>query len=249
MKGVFPVGSRSKPEKSISLYIRVKDTIIKQIQEKKWKPNAMIPTENELMKEFDVSRTTIRQAISILVQEGILERQQGKGTIVKPQLFVGSLSKLKGFAEEAREKGMEPSSKLLVVTMSRDFPYEKSVLQVPMDEEILVIERLRFANQTPIAIERSFWPKKIGELLICRDLNDSTFYEILEENNIFLKHAKEKITAVNATLFEADLLGIRGGQAMLKMERLSFGNEDQPIEFTTTKFSSETYTYHIDLMR
>jgi len=249
MKGVYLVGSRSKPTKSISLYIRVKDAIIKQIQEKKWKPNAMIPTENELMLEFDVSRTTIRQAVSLLVQEGILERQQGKGTIVKPQLFVGSLSKLKGFAEEAREKGMIPSSKVLVVTSSGDFPYEKSILQVPMGEKIFVIERLRFANQTPIAIERSFWPGDIGELLSSQDLNDSTFYEILEENNIFLKHAKERISAVNATLFEADLLGIRGGQAMLKMERLSFGNGDRPIEFTTTKFSSEKYKYHIELMR
>ncbi len=242
------MGSRSKPTKNLSLYIRVKDRIIQQIQEKKWKANSMIPTESELMEEFDVSRTTIRQAISILVQEGILERRQGKGTIIKPQLFVGTLSKLKGFAEEAKENGMIPSSKLLSVTMSRDFPYEKSILQVPKGEEICLIERLRFVNQLPIAIERSFWPKEIGELLSSRDLNDSTFYEILEENHIFLKHASEKISAVNATLSEADLLGIRGGQAMLKMERLSFGNGDRPIELTTTKFS-EKYKYHMELMR
>lgn len=235
--------------KNISLYIRVKDAIIKQIQEKKWNPNAMIPTENELMVEFNVSRTTIRQAVSILVQEGILEKKQGRGTIVRPQLFVGSLAKLKGFAEEAREKGMIPSSKLLLVNTSNEFPYEKSMLQVPMDEEIFVIERLRFANQTPIAIERSFWPREIGKLLASKDLDRSTFYEILEENNIFLKHAKEKITAINATLFEADLLGIRGGQALLEMERISFGNGDRPIEFTITKFSSEKYQYNIELIR
>ncbi|OLS35440.1 GntR family transcriptional regulator [Bacillus sp. MRMR6] len=243
------MGSSFEPDKSISLYVQVKDTIIKRIQEKEWIPNTMIPTENELMAEFNVSRTTIRQAISILVQEGILEKKQGKGTIVKPQLFIGSLGKLKGFAEEVMEIGMVPASKLLVVKTCSDLHYEKSMLKVPMEEEIVVIERLRFADQTPIAIERSCWPDDIGKMLIHQDLNRATFYEILEKNNITLKHANEKITSINATILEADLLGIRGGQALLVMERISYGNEERPIEFTTTKFCSEKYQYQIELFR
>lgn len=243
------MGSSFEPAKSSSLYIQIKDTIIKRIQDKEWIPNAMIPTENELMVEFNVSRTTVRQAISILVQEGILEKKQGKGTIVKPQLFIGSLGKLKGFAEELIEIGRIPGSKLLVVQTGSDLHYEKSMLKVPMEEEIVVIERLRFADQTPIAIERSCWPYSIGKMLINQDLNQATFYEILEENNITLKHAKEKITSINATLFEADLLGIRGGQALLVMERLSYGDGEKPIEFTTTKFCSDKYQYNIELFR
>ncbi|MBD1381568.1 GntR family transcriptional regulator [Bacillus sp. IB182487] len=223
--------------------------MIKRIQEKEWPANSMIPTENELMAEFNVSRTTIRQAVSILVQEGILEKKQGKGTIIKPSVFVGSLGKLKGFAEEAIENGIYPSSKLLFVKTSNNLKYESSMLKLPKEEEIVVIERLRFANQTPIAIERSCWPYCIGKMLIDQDLNGATFYEILEGNGITLKHAKEKITAINATLLEADLLGIRGGQALLQMERLSYGNEDRPIEYTTTKFCSDKYHYNIELMR
>lgn len=237
------------PTKSTSLYLQVKDTMIKRIQEKEWAPYAMIPTENELMIEFNVSRTTIRQAVSILVQEGILEKKQGKGTIVKPQVFVGSLGKLKGFAEEAMENGIVPSSKLLSVKTSRDFNKEKSLLHVPMEDEIVVIERLRFANQTPVAIERTCWPYHIGSVLLYQDLDGANFYDILEEQNIILKTANEKIKAINATLFEADLLGIRGGQALLQMERLSFGQENKPIEFTTTKFCSDKYQYFIELMR
>lgn len=243
------MGSSFEPTKNSSLYIQVKDSIIKRIQEKVWSPHSMIPTENELMVEFNVSRTTIRQAVSILVQEGILEKKQGKGTIVKPKVFVGTLGKLKGFAEEALENGIIPSSKLLLVKTSKDLNYEKSVLKVPKEEEIVVIERLRFANQTPIAIERSCWPYDIGKLLIDQDLNGATFYEILEENHIILKHAIEKITSINATLLEADLLGIRGGQALLEMERLSFGSENRLIEFTTTKFRSDKYQYNIELAR
>jgi GntR family transcriptional regulator len=243
------VASSFEPAKSTSLYLQVKDTMIKRIQEKEWAPYSMIPTENELMIEFNVSRTTIRQAVSILVQEGILEKKQGKGTIVKPQVFVGSLGKLKGFAEEALENGIIPSSKLLFVKTSRDFSKEKSLLDVPMEDEIVVIERLRLANQTPVAIERTCWPYSIGKMLLYQDLDVANFYDILEEQNIILKTANEKIKAINATLLEADLLGIRGGQALLQMERLSFGQENKPIEYTTTKFCSDKYQYFIELMR
>ncbi|KKI93694.1 GntR family transcriptional regulator [Bacillus sp. SA1-12] len=223
--------------------------MIKRIQEKEWTPNSMIPTENELMIEFNVSRTTIRQAVSILVQEGILEKKQGKGTIVKPQVFVGSLGKLKGFAEEALENGIIPSSKMLSVKTSRDFYKEKTFLHVPMEDEIVVIERLRFANQAPVAIERTCWPYHIGRILLNEDLNCANFYDILAKENIVLETANEKIKAINASLVDADLLGIRGGQALLQMERLSFGQENKPIEFTTTKFCSDKYHYFIELMR
>ena len=69
--------------KNMSLYLQVKDILIKRIQEKIWATGTLIPTEQELMDEFNVSRTTIRQAISILVQDGLLEKKQGKGTRIQ----------------------------------------------------------------------------------------------------------------------------------------------------------------------
>ncbi|APH03435.1 GntR family transcriptional regulator [Bacillus weihaiensis] len=237
------------PEKPSALYVKVKDEMLQRIQSNTWKPYSMIPTEVELMQEFQVSRTTIRQAVSILVQEGILNRKQGKGTIVKPHKFIGTLGKLKGFAEEAMEKGMTPSSKVLRVNISTDFEVERTRLNLPKGVKICVIERLRFADSMPIAIERSSWPYSIGQYLLQHDLNGATFYDILQKNGVELQTAKEKITAINATIDEADLLGIRGGQALLRMERLSFTSQGHPIEYTTTKFCSDKYQYYIDLKR
>lgn len=236
------------PNRNIALYLQVKDILIKRIQEKVWAPNTLIPTEQELMDEFNVSRTTLRQAISILVQDGLLEKRQGKGTIVKSQQLTGN-GRLKGFAEEVAEKGLTPNSKLLRAEFKTDLYHEKSMLNIPEDEEVLVIERIRFADQIPIAIERTCWPSHIGKLFINEDLDSAKFYELLENNDIILKRAKEKISAINATLFEADLLGIRGGEAMLETERLSFGLDDRPIEFSTIKFRSDKYHYNIELTR
>ncbi|MCM3571002.1 GntR family transcriptional regulator [Neobacillus mesonae] len=231
------------------LYIQVKNVLIDRIQNQIWLPNSLIPTEQELMEEFEVSRTTIREAISILVHEGILEKKQGKGTIVKTARLVGDLGKLKGFAEEVMEKGLIPFAQLIRAEFNNKMFYEKSILEVQKNENILVIERIRLADDIPIALERTCWPEEIGKLLMMHDLNGAKFYEILENNNIFLKHADERISAINATINEADFLGIRAGEALLEMSRLSFGFNDRPIEYNVTKYRSDQYHYDIKLDR
>lgn len=237
------------PNKNVSLYLQVKDTLLKYIQNQTWRAHTLIPTEQELMELFNVSRTTIRQAITMLVQEGLLEKRQGKGTIVLPMKLVGNLGRLRGFAEEVMERGLIPRSQLIRAEFISMLSFEKSMLQIPDNESVLLIERIRFANDTPIAIERSCWPEKIGQVLMKYDLNSAKYYEILESNNVFLKKAKEKISAINATLHEADLLGIRGGEALLEMTRLSYGIDGLPMEFTRTKFRSDQYSYDIELTR
>jgi GntR family transcriptional regulator len=232
-----------------ALYLQVKDHLIEKIQQQVWRPNHLIPTEQELMKQFGVSRTTIRQAINMLVADGLLEKRQGKGTVVKPQQLVGSLRRLKGFAEEVMEKGQVPHSKVLRAEFSDSLFLEKKKLGLDEDEKVLVIERIRFADDVPIALERSCWPESIGKLLMKHNLDTAKFYSILEEGNILLKRAEEKISAINATTAEADVLGIRAGEALLEMTRLSFGLNDKPIEYTKTRYRSDQYHYDIELRR
>lgn len=241
--------TKLKHDSPAPLYHQVKDILIARISEGIWKPGDLIPTETELMKEFDVSRTTIRQAITVMVQEGLLEKQQGKGTTIKSLKLTGSLGRLTGFAEEIMERGFVPKSKLIKAEFRDDLFVQKKKLQIPDDEEILCIRRIRFANDEPIALEKTSWPKHIGEVLMKHDLDGAKFYQILEENNIFLKRAAETISAVNATPYEADLLGVSPGTALLEMNRLSYGVEDKPIEFTQTKFRSDLYQYNVDLHR
>ncbi|WP_077328912.1 GntR family transcriptional regulator [Virgibacillus siamensis] len=232
-----------------ALYLQIKEILVKRIQEGVWGEHSLIPTERELMKEFDVSRTTIRQAISILVQTGLLEKTQGRGTVVKSQKLVGQLGSLKGFAEEVVEKGQCPKSKLLRVVFNHQLFTEKAMLDIKEDASVLLIERIRFADEIPIAFERTCWPDKIGKILMQYDLDEAHYYEILEEHNIYLTKASEKIYAINATQFEGDLLGIRPGEAMLEMHRLSIGMDGLPIEYTKTKYRSDQYHYNIELSR
>jgi len=155
-----------KQNKNEALYLQIKDILVKRIQDGVWEEHSLIPTERELMKEFDVSRTTIRQAISILVQTGLVEKTQGRGTIVKPQKLIGRLGRLKGFAEEVVEKGQIPNSKLIRAEFKDQLFTEKAMLEVHEDESVLLVERVRFADDTPIALERTCWPHEIGSILM-----------------------------------------------------------------------------------
>lgn len=231
------------------MYLQLKEVFIDRIQNGDWKPDKLIPTEQELMKEFNVSRTTIRQAVSILVQEGMVEKKQGRGTIVKSRKLSGNLTQLKGFAEEVLERGQTPRSRLIRAEFKYNLYHEMSMLDVKDDQPILLIERIRFADEMPVALERTCWPKDIGDILIKYDLDEARYYEILEKYNVYLNRAKEKISAINATINEADELGIRAGEALLEMTRLSFGVNDRPIEYTKTKYRHDQYHYSFELKR
>ncbi|WP_080876017.1 GntR family transcriptional regulator [Oceanobacillus timonensis] len=241
--------SRIEPNKGEALYLQVKNELYKRIQSGLWKADTLIPTEQDLISEFDVSRTTIRQAINLLVQDNLLEKKQGKGTVVRPQNLVGHLGKLKGFTEEARERGQIPKAKVLRSEFKSTFFFEKDMLDIPEEEPILLVERIRLADDVPIAIERSCWPKDIGELLQTHNLNEAHYYEILEQHHVYLKRAKETIRAINATMDEADYLGIRPGEALLEMTKVSYGMDDRPIEYTKTRYRSDKYQYSIELKR
>lgn len=234
---------------ALPLYQQVKNVLVQRIQNKNWTPGELIPTEVELIQEFGVSRTTIRQAIMSLVQDELLEKRQGIGTIVKSQKLVGKLGRLAGFAEEAVVKGYQIDSKLLRTEIHDNLYFEKKILQLNEDDKVLVIERIRYANYEPIAYERTCWPIKIGNVFLGYDLNRAKYYQILEDEGIFLKKAHETIIAVNATIYEAGLLGVSGGEALLEMTRIAFGIDDQPIEYTRTKYRSDRYHYDIDLHR
>lgn len=233
-----------------ALYLQVKNVIAKRIKDGVWKANMAIPTEVELIEEFQVSRTTIRQAISLLVQEGVLEKRQGKGTFVKSHELIEQLGHLTGFAEESIKRGFKPGSRLIKWEIKENLMYEKSLLnRLKEEEKILVIERVRFMDHIPVAVERTYWPEEIGNIHLKEDLNTVNYYEVLEKNEILLKKAKQQISAVNASVYDAELLGIEPGTALLEMTRVSYGIDGKPIEYAKTRYRTDYYKYNITLKR
>ncbi len=233
----------------IPLYHQLKEIFDHKLASGEWSPGVLIPTEQELIDLYGVSRTTVRQAVVALVQEGKLEKKQGKGTLVCQPRMEERLGKLTGFTEEMARKGILPGAKLVEARTEPASGTVKEKLLQGADGMVLYIKRIRLADGTPVAIERTYWPLEIGRLFDGEDLEEVAFYEVLERHGIRLRDADEGISARAAGKRDALMLGIAERDPLLRMERLSYADSGQPIEFTRTDYRSDRYTYRVHLQR
>lgn len=230
----------------VPLHLQLKDVIEKEIKDGIYKEK--IPSERDLMDRFSVSRTTVREAISHLVQDGILEKVHGKGTFIsqKPPIHEW-LDSLNSLTHTVKKMGMVPGSKLLHCEISTEPNHVADLLQV---DSFYIIERLRTADSTPIAIERHFYSKEIGMMLAQYDLETSTIYDLLEnELGIELVEAEQFISCKEVTIEDAHRLEVPVGSSVLSVERLITNSHGEPIEYYTSYFRPDMYVFRLKTKR
>jgi GntR family transcriptional regulator len=210
--------------------------------------NGKMPTESELMDRFNVSRITVRSALQNLVDQGILHRERGKGTFLKTNSVENWSGKLLGFSESIAAAGYAPGAKVLKHGKAPQAPHY--VRQKMLEMSLWELRRLRYADETTIAIEHSWFPEDIGEFFDRRDLSKLVTYKLLEsEYGIFLNSGKQTVSAVNANEEEAELLGVEPGTALLFIERLIYSSEQRPIEFLESVYRPDYFQYSVQLQR
>lgn len=230
----------------IPYHVQIREVLAEEIKNGKYKEK--IPSERELMERFSVSRATIREAVSHLVKEGVLEKVHGKGTFIlqKPPVHEW-LDSLNSLTETVKKMGMIPGSKLLKNGMVKEPSYIKEFLKT---ESMYFVERLRTADEIPIAIERHYYPEAIGHLLETYDLDRSTIYDLLElELKIELAEAEQLISCKEATAKDAKHLGISSGSSILYVERLITDRSGEPVEYYKGCFRPDMYVFRIKTKR
>ncbi|WP_010647918.1 GntR family transcriptional regulator [Oceanobacillus massiliensis] len=228
----------------IPLHVQISNLLEKDIQKGAYEEK--IPSERELMDMFSVSRTTVREAVANLVNEGKLQKVHGKGTFISKQAPIQEwLTSLNSFTDTVKKMGMMPSSKLLFSgrTVNRLDVYEQY-------NEIFLIERLRFANRLPVAIERHYYPVEIGEKLANFDLNTATIYDLLEnELHISLLEAEQSISSVLINEKDSVNLGITSSSNVLSAERKIYGRYGKVVEFYEGLYRPDMYIFRIKTKR
>jgi GntR family transcriptional regulator len=197
------------------------------------------------METFSVSRTTVREAVSCLVREGLLEKIHGKGTFVTDATVNEWLGTIRSLTETVESMGMRPGIRLLSHGL-RDDPEIASILGL---KQYYGIERLRFADDLPIAIERDNYPVEIGRKLATYDLNKVTLYSVLEENGVVLHTAEQRITATLPSEADAELLGISHNTCVLTVERVTYDPAGNPIEHYLSTFRADRFAFCVRLYR
>jgi GntR family transcriptional regulator len=220
-------------ESGIPLYYQIKELIRENIDSGEWKSGDKIPNELDMANSFKVSRSTIRQAILDLVNEGILTRKKGVGTFVAMPKFEGNFINLT-YPDELGTKHTPISMKVIDGGSLKLKP-----LQLTNDEKVYEIIRLRFFNEEPAAIETSYIPVKYAPGLLDHNLEGRLFDLIISQYNIQLTRYKNYIEPVLLDLYEADVLEVDQSQPALKITKLWMTPQGTPTVLNISVFRGD----------
>ena len=207
---------------------------------------SQLPPERELAEIAEVSRVTVRKAVAQLVEDSLLEQRRGAGTFVRapnPKME-HSLSALMSFTEYMRQRGKTSTSLILQRVIAPPSPDEQIALGLSGSEALSRVERLRFADDVPMALERSSLPR---DILPDPEMVDVSLYDILRARNMAPTRAVQRITAVNLGGEDARLLNLNDGAAVLRIDRTAYLPSGRPIEFTRGLYRSDIYDFIAEL--
>lgn len=202
-------------------------------------PGASVPTERDLAATIHTSRTTVRQALSELVNEGRLIRRQGSGTFVAEPKLTWPLD-LGGFTKQIAASGLTASSEVLGTKRLKATPELAPLLGVELRAPLYRIDRLRLADGSPIAVEISWFDALRFPGLTRLVRSGRSLHALLVERfGVAIDHGDESIETAPATPREAVPLRMDVGSPMLVVIRRNFDADDRPIELGRTWFRGD----------
>jgi len=236
----------------VPLYYQIKEQIRGLILSGKLQPGDMIPTEEILSDQLQISRMTVRHALGDLAREGLLTRKRAIGTIVaSPRqdlpLFV---NRLVGLTEDMSEKGMSVASQVLLHEQ-QDANFEiRQFLELQPHEPVVLIRRLRSTNNFPLVIENTYHPLKRFPDLLEMDFTNQSIYRFLQERYQTKVHqAQDSFVAGVADADEAKLLEIDDGTPVMRYQRIGIDSNGVPIEFTQSIYRADRFRFVVNFSR
>lgn len=230
----------------IPLYLQLMDILIEKIN-KSLEENEQLLSEREICEIYDVSRTTVRQALDELERDGYIYKVHGKGTFVAPKRVNQDLVSFYSFTEEMKKIGKEPSSQIVGFEIIQSG--EKLARKFNVSEEDLIykIIRIRKADNVPMMYEITYLPFTRFEGLSKDQLEGRPMYDVLtEEYNTKLTFAEEYFEPILTNKLESIYLEIHEGAPSLKIERYTYENS-KLIEYTIGIARGDKFKYRVQL--
>ena len=226
-------------------YIKIHDQIKKDIDEGIWEIGERLPSERDLAETFEVSRMTLRQAITLLVEEGVLERRVGSGTYVASTRVQEKMRGTTSFTEIMKSQGKIPSSQL--ISYRRTLPSEREVekLGIHKTENIIRMERVRYADDIPVVYEVASIPEKFIKNFKKEEVT-SHFFQTLQEHGYKIGKSQQTIYARLAKEKIAKYLGIPRGHAILGLTQVSYFDDGTAFEYVKSQYVGERFEFYLE---
>lgn len=231
----------------IPLYFQLKTLILSEIKSGHYKSGDMIPTEKEISDAFQISRTTVRQAITELVQEGWLYRVKSKGTFVsQPKINQDFIKKLESFNDQILRSGMTPSTELLECKTVKAKSDVARHLQVEENTAVIYLHRKRLADGEPIVTIETYLPYDDCSFILSHDLEQERLYHILSANpETTVFRVERQVEAVEAKTADINLLGIKRGKPIQSFVSVGYNALSKPIEYSVARYRGDRSRFEI----
>jgi len=238
-KGLF----RPLDKKSFEpLYAQIQSRLKELIRTGEIGVNDSLPGEAELSRIFGISRMTARHALQGLTNEGLTYRERGRGTFVSPPKVEKEITHLLGFSAQIRLLGMKASTRVLASAVIPAEPSIAESLELSVHDEVLRLQRLRLADDEPIAIEEVWIPRSRFPGVEEIDFGKHSLYETLRDRyGVRIGSSRETIGARGATAEEARLLRIAPRSSLLEVSRTLLDVEGQPMEVAHSLYRGDRY--------
>lgn len=240
----------AQPVSRLPLYAQVEEALAAQIADGTYSVGAQLPPEDELIRLFGVSRTTVRTTINNLVRQGLLEIRRGRGTFVSSPRIVQDLSGLTGFVEDMEALGRTASARVLE---RRIVPANSLVsvhLCVPEGADVVRIRRVRLSNGSPLSLDDTFLPEPLGRRVMADDLSRHPIFTLLEERyGTPLIEAEIVFESMVADAEIADALDIELGGPLFVIERTSYTTGGRPVDYERLHYRGDQIRFRTRLIR
>jgi GntR family transcriptional regulator len=240
--------ARLKRNHPLPLYVQLLETLRTDIMSRRLQPHQQLPSERELGDRFHVSRMTVRQALADLARDGFIYTRVGKGTFVSEPKINQQLKTLTGFSQDMTSRGNQPSSRVLEAKLERATDSIADALHIAAGTQVVLLSRVRLSDNVPLAIETVHLPHSLCPNLLRHNFAVESLYHVLEHEYGFrLTRAEQTIEAALCSAHEATLLQLTLPAPVLVMERLTFTDQDLPIEHVHSVYRGDRYKFHSTL--
>lgn len=229
-------GRRSAPAR------RVRDIVRARIRSGVY-GDRPLPSESQLAADFGTSRNIVRDALSLLRDEGLIDRVPGAGTFVVSDKAVQGLDRLRGLAETFETGNDRVVNRVLLAEVVPATPIVAERLELVPATPVVALERVRYLDGAPLSLDASYLTADVGTPLLQMDLTSSDVFGLLEAGlGLPLGSAAVSIEAIAADPTVAGLLGVRAGAPLLFQERLTYTDSGRPIDLEYVRYRGDRFS-------
>lgn len=235
-----------KSRGSSPLYSQIEDILLKELESGLFSPGDIFYSEKEIMECFQVSRITVRQAVSSLAQKGFLEPQRGVGAVVKGLKIGESLEGIVSFSDEMKSHGILMETSFVSIEV-RDIEEDLGGRLDGSGRKAYYLERVRNASSSPIVFSKTYLSSCFS-LSLDRECYKHSLYDFLRrEKNIVVLRARDTLEAILASEEVASRLDIKVASPVFKRTRASYSQDGRQIEYSVSYYPGSRYKYSIEL--